>query len=103
MEEVKIMLSCLFLFLAIIFMMIIIVINICSEARAKKIDELTLKRLSMEIEAMELDACCECSCEDVAPDYKSMSVVELKRIAKERGISGYYNLKKDGLIKALSK
>lgn len=103
MEEVKIMLSCLFLFLAIIFMIMIIVISICSEARTKKINELTLKRLSMEIEAMDSDACCECPCENNVLDYKSMNVKELKRIAKERGISGYYNLKKDGLIKALSK
>ncbi len=36
------------------------------------------------------------------PDYGDMKVAELKAIAKERGIKGYYKLKKADLISALN-
>ena len=35
-------------------------------------------------------------------DYSSMSVAELKKIAKEKGISGYSTMKKDELVNALN-
>lgn len=35
-------------------------------------------------------------------DYSSMSVAELKKIAKEKGISGYSTMKKDELVDALN-
>ena len=38
-----------------------------------------------------------------AVDYNSMTINELKDIAKSRNIKGYYRIKKDELIKALSK
>lgn len=41
--------------------------------------------------------------EVVKPDYKVMTIGELKNIAKERKIKGYYNLKKADLVKVLSK
>lgn len=41
--------------------------------------------------------------EVVKPDYKAMTISELKSIAKERKIKGYYNLKKADLVKILSK
>ena len=41
--------------------------------------------------------------EVVKPDYKAMTIGELKNIAKERKIKGYYNLKKADLVKVLSK
>jgi len=34
-------------------------------------------------------------------DYEDMTVKELRKIAKEKGINGYYNMKKDELIEAL--
>ena len=37
-----------------------------------------------------------------ALDYNSMKVAELKAIAKEKGIKGYYKLKKAELVSALS-
>ena len=36
-------------------------------------------------------------------DYKNMTVIELKKIAKKLGISKYYNLKEDELIKEIRK
>lgn len=36
-------------------------------------------------------------------DYSSMNVAELKSIARQREIKGYYRLKKDELIKELQK
>lgn len=41
--------------------------------------------------------------EVVKPDYAAMTISELKNIAKERKIKGYYNLKKADLVKTLSK
>ena len=38
-----------------------------------------------------------------AVDYNSMTINELKDIAKSRNIKGYYRMKKDELIKALDK
>ena len=35
-------------------------------------------------------------------DYNGMKVAELKAIAKEKGIKGYYKLKKAELVSALS-
>jgi len=34
-------------------------------------------------------------------DYNSLTVKELKSLAKDKGIEGYYDMKKDELIEAL--
>lgn len=34
-------------------------------------------------------------------DYSSLTVKELRSLAKEKGIEGYYDMKKDELIEAL--
>ena len=39
---------------------------------------------------------------DDTPDYSGMKVAELKTIAKERGVKGYYKLKKADLISTLN-
>ena len=38
-----------------------------------------------------------------AVDYNSMTINELKDIAKSRNIKGYYRMKKDELVKVLNK
>ena len=40
---------------------------------------------------------------EASADYSSMTVAELKAVAKEKGITGYTSLKKAELIEALSK
>ena len=40
--------------------------------------------------------------EEVASDYSKMTVAELKKLAKEKGISGYSTMKKDELISSLN-
>ncbi len=39
---------------------------------------------------------------ETTQDYTGMKVAELKAVAKQRGIKGYYKLKKADLISALS-
>ena len=38
-----------------------------------------------------------------AINYSSENILTLKKMAKEKGIKGYYNMKKDELVKVLSK
>lgn len=39
---------------------------------------------------------------EVKPDYGSMTVEDLKKLAKEKNIQGYSTMKKDELVKALA-
>ena len=66
----------------------------------KKLEELCANIIDEIIKEAE-----EKSEEETQPaiDYNSMTINELKDIAKSRNIKGYYRMKKDELIKALSK
>ena len=66
----------------------------------KKLEELCANIIDEIIKEAE-----EKSEEETQPaiDYNSMTINELKDIAKSRNIKGYYRMKKDELIKALNK
>ena len=66
----------------------------------KKLEELCANIIDEIIKEAE-----EKSEEETQPaiDYNSMTINELKDIAKSRDIKGYYRMKKDELIKALNK
>ena len=61
-----------------------------SEEESKKVEKNTKKEGKKEAKKEE------------KVDYSSMSVVELKKIAKEKGVSGYSTMKKDELVDALN-
>ena len=61
-----------------------------SEEESKKVEKNTKKEVKKEAKKEE------------KVDYSSMSVAELKKIAKEKGVSGYSTMKKDDLVDALN-
>lgn len=56
---------------------------------------------ALNLSALSLDASGDSAESSEAVDYSSMTVTELKSIAKERGISGYSGMTKAELISAL--
>ena len=100
METIKSILVIILLFLMIIFA----VDSIRTELRNKRLDkelEIAFDEFIKEIEKAEVEAK-ETKTEPIT-DYSSENILALKKMAKEKGIKGYYNMKKDELVKILSK
>ena len=100
MEIIKSILVIILLFLMIIFA----VDSIRTELRNKRLDKelkIAFDEFIKEIEKVEVEAK-ETKTEPIT-DYSSENILALKKMAKEKGIKGYYNMKKDELVKILSK
>ena len=91
-------------FLMIIFAIAFIADSIRTGLRNKRLDkklEIAFDELIKKIEKAEVEAK-ETKTEPIT-DYSSKNILDLKKMAKEKGIKGYYNMKKDELVKILSK
>ena len=104
METIKSILVIILLSLIIIFVIGVIVDSIRTELRNKRLDkklEIAFDEFIKKIEKAEAEVK-ETKAEPTT-DYSSESILNLKKMAKEKGIKGYYNMKKDELVKILSK
>lgn len=104
METIKSILVIMLLFLMIIFAIAFVVDSIRTELRNKRLDkklEIAFDEFIKEIEKVEVEA--KETKTEPTTDYSSENILTLKKMAKEKGIKGYYNMKKDELVKILSK
>ena len=104
METIKSILVIILLSLIIIFVIGVIVDSIRTELRNKRLDkklEIAFDEFIKEIEKAEAEV--KETKTDPITDYSSENILALKKMAKEKGIKGYYNMKKDELVKILSK
>lgn len=104
MEQILQLVLLILLILVVLLLLITGVSSIICKHKAcqvnKKLEELRANIIDKIIKEAE-----EKSEEETQPaiDYNSMTINELKDIAKSRNIKGYYRMKKDELIKALNK
>ena len=104
MEQILQLVLLILLILVVLLILITGVSSIICKHKAcqvnKKLEELRANIIDKIIKEAE-----EKSEEETQPaiDYNSMTINELKDIAKSRNIKGYYRMKKDELIKALNK
>ena len=104
MEQILQLVLLILLILVTLLLLILGVFNIIYKHKAckvnKKLEELCANIIDEIIKEAE-----EKVEEETQPaiDYSSMTINELKDMAKSRDIKGYYRMKKDELIKALSK
>ena len=104
METIKSVLVIMLLSLMIIFAIAVIVNGILTELRNKRLDnklEIAFDELIKKIEKAEVEV--EETKTEPTTDYSSENILTLRKMAKEKGIKGYYNMKKDELVKVLSK
>lgn len=104
METIKSILVIMLLSLIIIFVTAVIVDSIRAELCNKRLDkklEIAFDEFIKKIEKAEVEA--KETKTEPTTDYSSENILTLKKIAKEKGIKGYYNMKKDELVKVLSK
>lgn len=104
METIKSVLVIMLLSLMIIFAIAVIVDSILTELRNKRLDnklKIAFDEFIKKIEEAEAEV--EETKTEPTTDYSSENILTLKKMAKEKGIKGYYNMKKDELVKVLSK
>ena len=104
METIKSILVIMLLSLIIIFVIAVIVDSIRAELCNKRLDkklEIAFDEFIKKIEKAEVET--KETKTEPTTDYSSENILTLKKIAKEKGIKGYYNMKKDELVKVLSK
>lgn len=106
METIKSILMIILLSLMIIFVIAVIVDSIRIELRNTRLDkklEIAFDECIKEIQKAEVEVEVEETKTEPTTDYSSENILTLKKMAKEKGIKGYYNMKKDELVKVLSK
>ena len=104
METIKSVLVIMLLSLMIIFAIAVIVDSILTELRSKRLDkklEIAFDEFIKKIEKAEVEV--KETKTEPTTDYSSENILTLRKMAKEKGIKGYYNMKKDELVKVLSK
>ena len=104
METIKSILIIILLSLMIIFVIAVIVDSIRIELRDTRLDkklEIAFDECIKKIQKSEVEV--EETKTEPTTDYSSKNVLTLKKMAKEKGIKDYYNMKKDELVKVLSK
>lgn len=104
METIKSILIIILLSLMIIFVIAVIVDSIRIELRNTRLDkklEIAFDECIKKIQKAEVEV--EETKTEPTTDYSSENILALKKMAKEKGIKGYYNMKKDELVKVLSK
>lgn len=104
METIKSILVIVLLSLMIIFAIAVIVDSILTELRSKRLDkklEIAFDEFIKKIEKAEVEV--KETKTEPTTDYSSENILTLRKMAKEKGIKGYYNIKKDELVKVLSK
>ena len=104
METIKSILIIILLSLMIIFVIAVIVDSIRIELRNTRLDkklEIAFDECIKKIQKSEVEV--EETKTEPTTDYSSENILTLKKMAKEKGIKGYYNMKKDELVKVLSK
>lgn len=104
METIKSILVIVLLSLMIIFAIAVIVDSILTELRSKRLDkklEIAFDEFIKKIEKAEVEV--KETKTEPTTDYSSENILTLRKMAKEKGIKRYYNMKKDELVKVLSK
>ena len=104
METIKSILIIILLSLMIIFVIAVIVDSIRIELRDTRLDkklEIAFDECIKKIQKSEVEV--EETKTEPTADYSSENILTLKKKEKEKGIKGYYNMKKDELVKILSK
>ena len=76
--------------------------NAVCEANGLETQKAPAKEIKVETKVVELDEVAEEEVKEENVDYASMTVAELRKVAKEAGVAGYSTMKKDELISSLN-